>query len=200
MASSRLTCAPPRQRSRRVETRKAEPCPLLSPFSLPLLSPSTIVTLLLSSSFLRLLCPPLLATAGLHPATAPPPAEQRAETAAAMLATRRHAVVWLLQPWPPVVLLWPWCARSLSFTSALLATPSTSPPCDASPASLLRLPPLPWAPPLVCPSRVPLLSAAMLPQAVMDHAVPLRVCAWAWASVCTAARHRRPSPAGQIGH
>ena len=33
MASSRLTCAPPRQRSRRVETRKAEPCPLPSPFS-----------------------------------------------------------------------------------------------------------------------------------------------------------------------
>ena len=33
MASSRLTCVPPRQRSCRVETRKAEPCPLASPFS-----------------------------------------------------------------------------------------------------------------------------------------------------------------------
>ena len=100
-----------------------------------------------------------------------------------------------------------WCSRghgvlalSLSLASALLATPSTSPPCDASPASLLRLPPLPWAPPPMCPSRVSLLSVAMLPQAVVDHAVPLRVCVWAWASVCTAARRRRPSPAGQIGH
>ena len=101
-------------------------------------------------------------------------------------------------PWPPVVLPWPRCARSLSFASVLLATPSTSPPCDASPASLLRLPPLPWAPPSVCPSRVPLLSVAMLPQAVVDHVVPLRVCAWAWASVCTAAHRRRPSPAGPL--
>ena len=33
MASSRLTCVPPRQRSCHVEMRKAEPCPLASPFS-----------------------------------------------------------------------------------------------------------------------------------------------------------------------
>ena len=121
--ASRARCLCATSPSRVVWRSRARACPLLSPFSLPLLSPSAIVTLLLSSSFLRLLCPPLLATAGPQPATAPPPAEQRAETAATMLVTHRHAVVWLLQPWPP------WCSRghgalalSLSFASALLAT------------------------------------------------------------------------------